>query len=772
MIADTYTDNCETCVVCFKNVTIFSIGDCDHPVCYECSTRMRVLCRQNECPICRQDMPKVIFTKHVRPFKDIHSYTYPMDKKFKICFESPDIQAAYDKLLEHVCTICRNRPAFRTFQNLKDHMRKEHELQYCDLCVENLNIFTAERRCYTRPELALHRRKGDPDDRSHRGHPLCEFCQHRYMDNDELFRHLRRDHLFCHFCDADGYHRFYSTYDCLREHFNTDHFLCEEGECINEKFTSVFRTEIDLKAHRALVHGRTMGKAAAKQARTLELEFTLAPRPRDRDRDRRPRDRHELEAAADAPLAYQPSAISAAEFPSLGEPPRPGGGVTVRASRHAQPPLAVTDENFPVLASGAATATKTVRLSVNGGPGPEPLGNGPRPTNLSIHVNHRPGGAVARLSGSQSARFRPPVGGEDFPSLPKASKHLPQASAKTRAPAAPPPTAAAATSQPKKATHVTIPMGQGNQEPDLLGNVKVKSKKKKAKSQNVAADPQSDKSGAAKTANPPAGSAKASSGTEEFEQLLKQQLMLQDPNKHSNGTEDKVGNASWKRTERKRSELMVGKLCQGEGSGRSDEQRRGLDGDGATPQPPPGFSGITVSRGPPPGFSVKLNSVARPQANRLTFTSSSGRSYPISSQGLVAGAGPPCAYHPPQNFEHRNEVLMIRVMNSLHSYSLERFREMSKKFRQGNMSAGEFYELCKDMMGHDAFLQIFPELIVLLPDITKQQELWSVHVRASGAGQDLRTCAECGQVISHADARHHAASHPAVSSAAALPRAD
>lgn len=54
---DSYNEN--TCVVCFKNVDIYSVGDCDHPVCYECSTRMRVLCRQNECPICRHDMQKV-----------------------------------------------------------------------------------------------------------------------------------------------------------------------------------------------------------------------------------------------------------------------------------------------------------------------------------------------------------------------------------------------------------------------------------------------------------------------------------------------------------------------------------------------------------------------------------------------------------------------------------------------------------------------------------------------------------------------------------------
>lgn len=53
-------DNANTCVVCFKEAEIFSVGECDHPVCYECSTRMRVLCQQTECPICRQDMPKVM----------------------------------------------------------------------------------------------------------------------------------------------------------------------------------------------------------------------------------------------------------------------------------------------------------------------------------------------------------------------------------------------------------------------------------------------------------------------------------------------------------------------------------------------------------------------------------------------------------------------------------------------------------------------------------------------------------------------------------------
>lgn len=120
-------------------------------------------------------------------------------------------------------------------------------------------------------------------------------------------------------CDEHGINQLvFRSYDYLRNHFRDQHYLCEEGDCYNEKFTSAFRSDIDLKgrrrtiffcldtvyfpnyldtnnwviiinfdlldfivsAHRASVHGRLMTKAAAKQARTLELEFTLKPRVR------------------------------------------------------------------------------------------------------------------------------------------------------------------------------------------------------------------------------------------------------------------------------------------------------------------------------------------------------------------------------------------------------------------------------------------------------------------------------------------------------------
>lgn len=40
---------------------------------------------------------------------------------------------------------------------------------------------------------------------------------------------------------------FFRSYDWLRKHYYDNHYLCEEGNCVNEQFTSVFRTSIDLQ---------------------------------------------------------------------------------------------------------------------------------------------------------------------------------------------------------------------------------------------------------------------------------------------------------------------------------------------------------------------------------------------------------------------------------------------------------------------------------------------------------------------------------------------
>ena len=220
--------------------------------------------------------PQVIVTDTVKPYASLPSYGLKGDRKNSIFFEKTHLQDKYKSLQQNRCSKCRDKPIFRMFSQLRDHYRKTHGLHYCEICTNHLKLFLSEFRLYTRQELTRHRREGDPDNTSYRGHPLCQFCDERFLDNDALHAHLRKMHFWCHFCESEGKQDYYCNYLLLRDHFKSAHFLCEEGACQHEKFTSVFRNKIDLQAHRAAAHSKTVSKAEAKQMRQLDVGFTYA----------------------------------------------------------------------------------------------------------------------------------------------------------------------------------------------------------------------------------------------------------------------------------------------------------------------------------------------------------------------------------------------------------------------------------------------------------------------------------------------------------------
>ncbi|XP_022091455.1 E3 ubiquitin-protein ligase ZNF598-like [Acanthaster planci] len=272
-----------TCVLCFGSIKYYAVGPCNHHICLKCSTRMRVLCEQRYCAVCRAEMPEVIATAKLHPYNSISFRKVLTDRKAGIAFATNKIREDFRRLLSEVCTLCPSRPPEKSFKDLQDHLRKEHELFYCDLCIKHLKVFSSERKAYSRKDLALHRRKGDIKDTSYRGHPLCEFCDERYFDNDELLRHLRQEHYYCHFCETDGVsNQYYNDYGNLKEHFSEEHYLCEEDSCAQEQFTHAFRSSIDLKAHRATVHSGQMSRAQARQMRQLDVEINLPPRSSER----------------------------------------------------------------------------------------------------------------------------------------------------------------------------------------------------------------------------------------------------------------------------------------------------------------------------------------------------------------------------------------------------------------------------------------------------------------------------------------------------------
>ena len=89
---------------------------------------------------------------------------------------------------------------------------------------------------------------------------------------------MRRDHLYCYFCDADGTNHFYGSRQALNKHMRDNHHSCEDDDCGKEEFVVSFRTDIELKKHKATHHNRGHSRAEQRQMRTLDLDIKFKSR--------------------------------------------------------------------------------------------------------------------------------------------------------------------------------------------------------------------------------------------------------------------------------------------------------------------------------------------------------------------------------------------------------------------------------------------------------------------------------------------------------------
>ena len=169
-----------------------------------------------------------MFCDKVKKFKEFPLGKMLGNRKHGIRFENGSLRKKFDSLLDFTCSLC-DHESFVSMKDLKSHVRKEHEKQFCLICIQILSAFPSELKLYSKKELVRHRKEGDSDEKSHRGHPECRFCDERYFDNDALLLHLRKSHFWCHFCEHDGKQDYYDAYDSLRRHFASEHFLCDEG---------------------------------------------------------------------------------------------------------------------------------------------------------------------------------------------------------------------------------------------------------------------------------------------------------------------------------------------------------------------------------------------------------------------------------------------------------------------------------------------------------------------------------------------------------------
>lgn len=101
-------------------------------------------------------------------------------------------------------------------------------------------------------------------------------------------------------------------------------------------------------------------------------------------------------------------------------------------------------------------------------------------------------------------------------------------------------------------------------------------------------------------------------------------------------------------------------------------------------------------------------------------------------------------YVPPPNVAERNAALIAGIKKAVASdEGFAQFKDVSMRFRRGDISATEYYNAFHRICGAEA-PRIFPELVALLPDTAKQQQLLQAHndsrAQQAGAGpqQQLR----------------------------------
>lgn len=530
----------------------------------------------------------------------------------------------------------------------------------------------------------------------------------------------------------------------MRNHFKSEHFLCEEEECANEQFTAVFRTDIDLKAHVNSVHLKGLSKMETRQARTLDLEFSYGPRGHARGggqdggrghRSRMNDSQREFDRIPEQNIVQQPpikiDSKNEEQFPSLGGPAITGPPVqlanTVRHMSYGTAGLARTKENFPSL--GGAPNEKTTIQPVNNQK--SSMKQSKMPTASSLLK-----GSASSSSRSTTANNRPLTSATIGASMKKDSSDFP----------------ALTQSNSKKGRKndqlledMILPESSVNMNlvsskhrglvEDYVSMASKVSKVQTVQQKDIQAVPQeivkknvpklSSNDNFPSLGGETAGNANAPQWftvkgnnkqqtkpeSKEFKVNTKKvNAMPELPVKSSSKPSANLTNGVRKSVEKNNGNSKEKTKAQ---NNKNKENKNGnvlLENNfpslGSDPIPPPGFSNSSQSiKKPPPGFNNSNVDLTKSIREKLKLNTSESD----------------YSYQPPANMSKRNQALVNEFQKWLKtSESMQEFRLVSQMFRDGNYFAKSYYETCKLVLGA-GFDSIFPELLALLPDIEKQQ---------------------------------------------------
>lgn len=522
------------------------------------------------------------------------------------------------------------------------------------------------------------------------------------MDKDDLWRHLRREHNYCHFCDADGVNLFYGTIQELRNHFKAEHYLCEETECCEEGLAVAFRTEIDLKAHKTTQHSKNLSKLQARQTRTLDIDFSYnGNRGRNDEHHRRDGRRNrdtqrEFDEIHESQNHQQPIQVQSSidtnnqeQFPALSLNNHPvmqltnsikhvkvSGGTGYGGSGR----LSKTEQNFPALGGGNAPSISN--QSNNQGKSGKAY-KPPSSSSLFKPSGPTPAQAQAAKNNKKSNNNRPKESAtplrNDFPALGPASG--PQIFT------ARPSVKAAPKSKPHQ-------QSAANNQPKAKPTTSAARIQKKMPA-NLDSD-DSDSNYPSFTPVPVGFTVKRATNIK-YDSLIDN--YTQQPLSMSSKLQTIARNddTTTSRDDQKKSAPSLS----------SSDNFPSLNGESSLKTTP----NWVTSQPQPQQVTQKSAQVLKPKVKeKIHKTSNKSKPRPIEF-----------SYMPLLKAETRNTALQQTVDSVIHDAELiQEFKNASKLFLDNKYFAKSFYETCQYILG-ERFDEVFPELLVLLPSIGKQQ---------------------------------------------------
>jgi len=347
---------------------------------------------------------------------------------------------------------------------LKEHLRTAHGLTLCQLCVDAKRDFVSNLARFTPSQLKDHQTRGDGSGTGFKGHPLCNFCRpKRFYDLTKLHEHLNLNHYKCYICEKQGLdNQFFKDYQQLMIHFDRQHFLCPDPQCIAARFV-VFGNEIDLRAHEFEVHG---GSLQNKKNTKIQLEFRINRSGYDGSGiEQTVPSEEDFQYGLDGEVFVPESLPVQENEPVMTDPTHAARTAELRAQAQRmreQQRVEAEGDAFPTLQEAESsrvsqqplvgwTSASNVRRALNGGltaedfPALAPTTR--RPTTGAVAANSRqPSWAAAGnkiypsaprntvTTASANSVVRPSLSGDDFPSLGGARTSHPSSTTSRTAP--------------------------------------------------------------------------------------------------------------------------------------------------------------------------------------------------------------------------------------------------------------------------------------------------------------------------------------------------